>query len=48
MPSKSKKQHRTMCAASHSEKFRKKVGIPKKVADEFCKADKRKKKKKRG
>lgn len=47
MPSKSKKQARTMTAACKSGKFRKKVGIPKKVACEFHRADKAKKAKAR-
>lgn len=42
MPSKSKKQARTMRAAAHNPKFAKKMGIPKKVAKEFVRADKRK------
>lgn len=42
MPSKTPKQARTMRAAKHSPKLRKKLGIPKKVADEFVAADKRK------
>lgn len=46
MPSKSKKQERTMRAACKSQKFRKKVGIPKKVACEFMRADQRRKRKK--
>jgi hypothetical protein len=41
MPSKSKKQHDTMQAAAHSEKFAKKVGIPQDVAQEFVDADKK-------
>ena len=39
MPSKSKKQARTMAAAAHDPKFAKKLGIPTKVAKEFNKAD---------
>lgn len=39
MPSKTDKQKRTMRAACKSPKFRKKVGIPKKVACEFYRAD---------
>ena len=39
MPSKSKKQARTMAAAAHDPKFAKKVGIPQKVAKEYNKAD---------
>ena len=44
MPSKTKKQKRTMAAAAHDPKFAKKVGIPVSVAKEFNKADKKKKK----
>lgn len=40
MPSKTKKQARTMAAAAHDPEFAKKVGIPRKVAKEFNKADK--------
>lgn len=43
MPSKTKKQSRTMCAAAHNKDFAAKVKIPQKVAKEFCTADKRKK-----
>lgn len=39
MPSKTPKQARTMAAAAHDPKFAKKMGIPKKVAKEFNKAD---------
>ena len=39
MPSKSKKQARTMAAAAHNPAFAKKVGIPIKVAKEFNAAD---------
>ena len=39
MPSKSKKQARTMAAAAHNPAFAKKVGIPGKVAKEFNRAD---------
>jgi hypothetical protein len=39
MPSKTKKQARTMAAAAHNPKFAKKVGIPSKVAKEFNSAD---------
>lgn len=46
MPSKTKKQKRTMQAAAHNPGFAKKVGIPQKVAKEFAKADKGKKPKK--
>lgn len=44
MPSKSAKQARTMRAAAHDKEFAKKVGIPQKVAKDFIKADKGKKK----
>ena len=44
MPSKSKKQARTMTAACKNRKFADKVGIPQTVACEFHEADKRKKK----
>ena len=44
MPSKSKAQEKNMQAAAHNPKFAKKVGIPQKVAKEFVKADKGKKK----
>ena len=47
MPSKSKKQARTMAAAAHDEAFAKKIGIPQKVAKEFHAADKDKKGKKK-
>lgn len=40
MPSTSPKQARTMAAAAHDPKFRKKIGIPQKVAEEFNEADK--------
>lgn len=46
MPSKSKKQEKTMRAAAHNKDFAKKVGIPQKVAKEFESSDKRKKGKK--
>ena len=39
MPSKSKKQARTMAAAAHNPAFAKKVGIPTGVAKDFNKAD---------
>jgi len=39
MPSKTRKQARTMAAAAHNPTFAKKVGIPQKVAREFNKAD---------
>jgi len=47
MPSKSKKQARTMRAAAHDPKFAKKMGIPVEVAKEFVAADEAKKKKTR-
>jgi hypothetical protein len=40
MPSKSKKQARTMAGAAHNPAFAKKVGIPQKVAKDFNQADK--------
>lgn len=46
MPSKSKKQAKTMQAAAHNPEFAKKLGIPQKVAKEFTVADKAKKKRK--
>jgi hypothetical protein len=45
MPSKSKKQKRTMAAAAHDLAFAKKLGIPQKVAREFNRADAKKRKK---
>lgn len=50
MPSRSKKQAKTMAAAAHNPAFAKKVGIPQTVAKEFNQADMAKKKsgKKRG
>ena len=42
MPSKSKKQERTMRAAAHDPKFAKKVDIPQKVAREYVAADQHK------
>jgi hypothetical protein len=39
MPSKSKAQARLMAAAAHDPAFAKRVGVPKKVAREFNKAD---------
>lgn len=42
MPSKSRKQHNLMEAAMHNLAFRKKSGVPKKVAEDFVKADKKK------
>lgn len=44
MLSKSAKQASTMRAAMHNMAFRKKMGIPKKVATEFVHADQRKSK----
>jgi hypothetical protein len=46
MPSKTKKQARTMTAACKSPSFRKKVGIPASVACEFHRADRAKAKRK--
>ncbi len=45
MPSKTAKQARTMRAAAHDAKFAKRLGIPRSVAREFVKADKKKKRK---
>lgn len=42
MPSKSEKQRRFMAAAAHNPKFAKKAGVPQKVAKEFNRADKKK------
>lgn len=39
MPSKTKKQARTMAAAAHDPEFAKKVGIPQGVAKDFNRAD---------
>lgn len=47
MPSVSAKQHRTMEAAAHNPAFAKKVGIPKKVASDFAKADEARAKKRK-
>lgn len=44
MPSKTKKQSKTMRAAAHDKGFAKKMKIPQKVAKEFTKADTKKKK----
>jgi hypothetical protein len=44
MPSKSKKQAKTMRAAAHNPKFAKKVGIKQSVARDFEAADKAKSK----
>jgi hypothetical protein len=43
MPSKTKRQRRTMAAAAHDPAFAKKVGIPQSVAKDFNAADKGKK-----
>lgn len=48
MPSKTPKQARTMRAAAHDPKFAKKLGIPKKVAQDFVRADKKPKGKSHG
>lgn len=42
MPSKTKKQARTMAAAAHNPAFAKRLGIPTKVAKEFNAADEKK------
>lgn len=42
MPSKSPAQRRLMRAAAHNKAFSKKVGVPQKVAKEYARADKRK------
>jgi hypothetical protein len=42
MPSRTKKQAKTMRAAKHDPAFAKKLGIPQSVAGEFVKADKKK------
>lgn len=47
MPTKSKKQARTMRAAAHNSAFARKIGISPKVAQEFVEADKRKKQRKK-
>lgn len=39
MPSKTKKQARTMAAAAHNPAFAKEIGIPTNVAKEFNQAD---------
>lgn len=46
MPSKSRKQAEAMRAACHDAKTRKAMGISKKVACEFMRADQRKRRKK--
>jgi len=46
MPSKTKKQARTMAAAAHNPEFARKMGIPQKVAKEFNQADKGKRQRK--
>jgi predicted solute-binding protein len=43
MPSKTPKQRKFMRAAAHSKKFAKKAGIPQKVAQDYYKHDKPKK-----
>jgi pantoate kinase len=43
-PSKTPRQKKFMAAAAHSKEFAKKAGISQKVAKEFHKADKKKKK----
>lgn len=48
MPSRSAKQKRTMAAAAHDPKFAGRMGIPRKVAREFNRADTKKGKKKWG
>ena len=45
MPSKSKKQAKFMAAAAHNPAFAKKAKIDMKVAEEYNKADTKKKKK---
>lgn len=47
MPSKSRKQARTMRAAAHDPAFARKMGIPQSVAREFVKADRAKRKRKK-
>jgi len=47
MPSKTKKQERAMRAAAHDPKTRRKMGISKKVAEKYVRADQRKKKRPR-
>ena len=47
MPSRTKRQARTMAAAAHDPKFAKKLGIPQKVAKEFNREDTKKKGKSR-
>lgn len=47
MPSKSKKQARTMRAAAHNKEFADRTGIPQDVAKEFVEADKVQKEKKK-
>lgn len=42
MPSRTKKQMKTMAAAAHNPAFAKKVGIPVKVAKDFNSADQKK------
>lgn len=45
MPSKTRKQARTMRAAAHDKGFAKKVGIPQSTAREYTRADQRKRRK---
>jgi hypothetical protein len=44
MPSKSRKQKKTMAAAAHNPAFAKKLGIPQSVAKDFNRADQKRKK----
>lgn len=48
MPSKSKKQARTMRAACNDRKFAKEIGVPQKVACEYVRKDKTVAKRKKG
>jgi hypothetical protein len=48
MPTKSKKQKRTLQAAAHNPAFAQKVGISPRVAEEFLAADKRKAEERKG
>ena len=47
MPSKSKKQARTMRVAAHDKEFADRMGIPQDVAKEFVEADKAQKEEKK-
>jgi len=47
MPSKTRKQARTMRAAASNPGFARQVGIPQDVAQEFAQADKRRRRKRR-